>query len=66
MSSNTQPYLSFYWINFWNAELHAEPTKILKMEFFAKIVNHWKLLIIFTKSSVLDVWVGSEYISELV
>ena len=33
------------------------------MERFAKVVNGWKLLIIFAKRSILDVWQGSEYAS---
>ena len=35
-----------------------------KMELFAKIVNGWKPLFIFTKGSILDLWLGSEYTSE--
>ena len=30
---------------------------------FAKIINSWKSLSIFTKSSIFDVWQGSEYAS---
>ena len=30
------------------------------MRRFAKIANGWKPLNIFTKSSILDVWLGSE------
>ena len=33
------------------------------MKRFAKIVNGYKLLTIFTKRSILDVWQGSEYAS---
>ena len=29
-----------------------------------KIVNGWKVLTIFAKSTVLDVWLGSEYASD--
>ena len=36
-----------------------------KMEFFAKIVKNEKLFTIFVKTSILDVWQGSEYASEL-
>ena len=32
------------------------------MEFFAKIIEGWKPLIIFEKKSILDVWQGSEYV----
>ena len=31
------------------------------MELFAKIVKSWKLLTIFAKSFILDVWQGFEY-----
>ena len=33
------------------------------MELFMEIVNGWKLLTIFAKSSILDIWLGSEYAS---
>ena len=29
-------------------------------QFSAKIINDWKLLTIFTQSSIFDVWLGSE------
>ena len=35
------------------------------MEFFAEIVKNEKPFTIFAKSSILDVWQGSEYASEL-
>ena len=31
------------------------------MELFAKIVNGWKLLPIFAKSCILEIWQGFEY-----
>ena len=31
------------------------------MELFAKMVNGWKLLTVFSKNYFLDVWLGSEY-----
>ena len=34
------------------------------MELFAKIVNSFKLLIILAKCSVLDIWQGTEYVSD--
>ena len=36
------------------------------MEGFGKIVNGWKPLTIFVKRSILNVWQGFEYASELV
>ena len=45
------------------AKKYSEPCQTSKMECFAKIVNGLKLLIIFAKRSVLDVWQGSKYTS---
>ena len=45
------------------AEAYAEPWQAFKMNLFAKIVNGWKPLTFFAKSSNLDVWQGSEYAS---
>ena len=39
----------------------SEPCQTSRMEGFAKIVNNWKLLNIFTKHSILDDWQSSEY-----
>ena len=41
------------------------PVKHLKMEYFAKTVNDIQPLTIFAKLSLLVVWQGSEYTSEL-
>ena len=41
------------------------PSQTCKMALFAKIVNGWKTLNIFAKSSILDVWLGSECASVL-
>ena len=40
-----------------------EPDQKYEFELFVEVVNGIKLLIIFTKSSVLDVWMGSKYTS---
>ena len=39
---------------------YAEHSQASKMELLPKIVIGWKPLTIFAKSSVLDVWLGSE------
>ena len=48
--------------------MHLEPSQTSKMELFAKIVNDivndWKPLIIFAKSSSTDVYLGSECVSK--
>ena len=41
-----------------NSEAYLEPCLIFKIELFAKIVSGWKPLIIFTKSSILDLLIG--------
>ena len=43
------------------AEEYSEPCETTKAEFFQKIANSWKQRAIFAKSSILDVWQGSEY-----
>lgn len=37
-----------------------EPSQTPEMEFIAKIVNSWKQLTIFTRISILYVWLGTE------
>ena len=44
---------------------NLEPCQNSKMEFFVKIVNDWLALTIFAKSSIINVWHGSKYISPL-
>ena len=46
-------------------EPHSEPCQTSKMEFLAKIVHGFKLLIVFVKNVILDVWQGSEYVPSL-
>ena len=41
--------------------MYSEPCETSKIELFEKIVNNWKLLPISAKTSILDVWQGSEY-----
>ena len=40
------------------------PCQTFNMELFAKLVNDFKLLTIFAKSSILDVWLNRECPSE--
>lgn len=42
-------------------EAYSEPYQRSKINCFAKIVNTKKLLTIFTKHSILNVLLGSEY-----
>ena len=44
-------------------EAYSEPSWTSKMALFAKIFNSWKSLTIYAKSSILDVWLSSEYAS---
>ena len=48
-----------------SSEVHSEPKQTSKMERFARIVNGWKLLAIFIKSCILDIWLGSEFVLTL-
>ena len=43
---------------------YSEPSRTSKLELFSKIVNGWKPLTIFAESFILDVRLGSEYVSE--
>ena len=42
---------------------HSEPCQTSKMVLLVKIVNMWNSLIIFIKSSPLDIWQSSECVS---
>ena len=46
-----------------NAKVYAEPCRTSKMERFSTKVKGLKLLNVFTKRSILVVWLGSEYAS---
>ena len=47
------------------SETYPEPWKTSEMELFAKIVNCFQPLTISVKSSISNVWQGSEYTSEI-
>ena len=47
----------------YSAEAYSEPCKHLRWSFVKK-VNDFQSLTIFAKSSILNVWLGSEYASE--
>ena len=51
-----------FFMVYWR-EAYSEPCQTSKIVLFAKIVNEWKLLTIFEKCSILDVWQHSEYSS---
>ena len=53
--------MPYYRRNVQNLDAHSEPSETSRMEVFAKMVSNWMLLTIFIKSSMLDVWLGSEY-----
>ena len=42
--------------------VYSELIQISKIKLFVKLVNSRKLLTILAKSSILDVWLGSEYV----
>ena len=45
-------------------EAYSEPRRKFKIEGFAKLINGFYPLPICPKDSILDVWQGSEYVSE--
>ena len=47
----------------YSVEAYLKPCQESKMKAFLKIVNVFQSLTIFAKSSILDVWQGSEYVS---
>ena len=47
--------------NIYMSEACSEPYQTSKTKLFAETVNSWKPLTILVKSSILDVWLGSEY-----
>ena len=49
----------------WVSKAWSQLSQISKMENFVNIVNGFKPLTIFEKSSILDVYLGSEYTFEL-
>ena len=49
-----------------HAESYSEPSETSKMEIFKKIVNNWKFLTIFAKSSILGNDLGSKYIPDII
>ena len=48
------------------SEAYSKHGRTSKMEFFGKLINGFLLLNIFTESSLLDVWLGSKYVSEVI
>ena len=47
------------------SEVNLESGHTSKMELFAKVVKNARVFTIFAKTSILDIWQGSEYASEL-
>ena len=56
---------TFFPKSFLGFQGNSESCQTPKMELFAKLVKNEKPLTIFVKTSMLDVWQGSEYASEL-
>ena len=48
-----------------DSEAHLELSQTSEIELFVKSLNNWKPLTISIKSSILDVWLGAEYVSAL-
>ena len=50
-------------MNVQNIEAREEPSQTFKLELFVNVVIDYKWLTIFAKSSILDLWLVSEYAS---
>ena len=57
---NLPTSITFY-INMGYSESYSKPSQTSKTEPFTETVNVWKPLTLFTKSCILDIWLGSEY-----
>ena len=44
--------------------MYSEPCQTSEMDLFTKIVTYWKQFTHSTKNSILDVWQGSQYVSD--
>ena len=49
-----------------STETHSEACQTSKVELFAKLVTGFQPLNVFTKCSILDVWLSSEYACEII
>ena len=47
-------------------KVYSEPSQISKMDHFAKIVYGWKPSTTFGEHFIIDVWLCSEYITEII
>ena len=57
-------YFIFVFFNhIFNAEAYLELCQTSKVKLFAEVVDSWKPLTISTKSFILDILTGSEYVS---
>ena len=52
-------------LHYLDTDMYSKPCQTSKMEQFAKAVNSFQPLTIFTKRSISDVWQGSEYVSDI-
>ena len=46
-----------------NSEVYLEPSQTSNMELLKKIANGFKPFLIFPNSSILDIWLSTEYAS---
>ena len=46
-------------------KMYSEPSQTSKMELFAELVRGWETLNTFAKTSALDAWQVSEYVSKI-
>ena len=65
LKGNTYDLINTLFLRDFNQIAYSEPTRTSKKELFTKIINSSKLLTILVESSILDVRLGSEYVSEV-
>ena len=56
----TKSFFFFFLKSIFKKQVYLEPSQTSKIEPFVKIVGNFMPLAIFTKSSILDVWLGSK------
>ena len=49
----------------WNIKAYSEPRQSSTLELFSKLAIGFHLLTIFPRKPISDVWLNSEYISEI-
>ena len=65
LKGNTYDLINTLFLRDFNQIVYSEPSRTSKQELCTKIINGSKLLTILVESSISDVRLGSEYVSEV-